>query len=302
MSLVQQGIDIVIVSRRGASAVQKVIMDTQKNPLFWLKSKFTIVFDEMSEEVEKLRSWYNSIAGVTPLPRLKIINIDGKRGNMNYLRQQGIDEGNLPFIYFQDDDDDLPTNAEIFLKILDENQELHAVFGVTESIDIRYQLVERFPSVNSDGHFKIDPVEGTRWFPTYPHPCAGIFRRKTFESFPLYSGTLYKVCGNGAYLIELLNSGGHIVFIPYVIRRALLHENNMTPPVISTSIRHALAEDIQNWQKYITNHEVKMFQNKIIERLECGDITSFKEIGGMVEERYDRIVKGISPSSQTSNF
>jgi hypothetical protein len=297
MTLPQQGIDIVIVSRRGASAVQNVIMDTQKNPLFWLKSSFTIVFDEMPEEAAKLSEWYKSLVESIPLPRINIINIDGRRGDLNYLRAQGLEKGSLPFVYFQDDDDDLPINVEVILKILNEEPDLHAVFGVTESINTRYQIVEQYPVITQDGHFKVDPVEGTRWFPTYPHPSAGVFRRKIFGSFSYYTDKLYRVCGNGAFLMQLLNGGGHIVFIPYVIRRVLLHETNMTPPVLDESIRNALALDIETWQEYITNHEVKMFQNKIIDRLKNREITSFKEIDAMVEERVEKVAKGESPSA-----
>lgn len=97
--------------------------------------------------------------------------------------------------------------------------------------------------------------------------------------------------------MQLLNGGGHIVFIPYVIRRVLLHETNMTPPVLDESIRNALALDIETWQEYITNHEVKMFQNKIIDRLKNREITSFKEIDAMVEERVEKVAKGESPSA-----
>jgi hypothetical protein len=297
MNLPQQGIDIVIVSRRGAAAVQKVIMDTQKNPLFWLKSNFIVVFDERPNEVEKLQKWHATMSEMEPFPRLTVMNINDKRGDLNYLRQQGIEQGRLPFVYFQDDDDDLPINVEIAIKLLNDTPYLHAVFGVTESINKHYQIVEQYPVISADGNFKVDPVEGTRWFATYPHPSAAVFRRKTFESFPYHTDELYRVCGNGAFLTKLLSSGGQIVFIPYVIRRALLHGHNMTPPVIDAETCNALALDIENWQQYVTSREVKSFQEKIIERLRNGEITSFKEIDAMVEERTQKVERGESPSA-----
>lgn len=297
MTLPQQGLDIVLVSRRGSEAVQNVMLDTQRNPLFWLKSNFTVVFDEMPDEVTKLENWYQSIVESVPLPKLTIINVNGKRGELNYLRQQGIEKGSLPFVYFQDDDDSLPLNLEIVLQILNENNELNAVFGVTELINQHYQIVESFPSITHEGQFKIDPIEAARWFPTYPHPSAGVFRRSTFENFPYYTGQLYRVCGNGAFLMQLLYMGGNIEFIPYIIRRGLLHKTNMTPQIINEEMRNALAIDIENWQQYISSHEVKMFQGKIIDRLRDREITSYKEIDGMVEERMEKIIRGDSPAA-----
>lgn len=289
MSGLQQGMDVIIASRRGAAAVQKVILNSQKDPLFWLKTTFIVVFDEMPQEVAKLQGWYNSAVEHAALPRLEIVNVDGKRGNLNYLRQQGIDKSTQPFVYFQDDDDDLPVNMEMVLRLLSENPELHAVYGVTESVNTRFQLVEQFPPLATNGHFRVDPHEAVKWFPTYAHPVAAVFRRKLFENIPLYDDHLYRVCGAGAFLTRFLNEGGSIAFIPYLVRRVLLHENNLTPPVIDEATCQAFAQDIEDWQHYITDYDVKVFQTKIVDMLKSGEITSFKEIASLVEEKMEGI-------------
>ena len=277
-------LDVVIVSRRGAQAVQKVLKEAAQKPEYWAQQHFIVVFDQLpTAEIDQLQKWYAENQKHLPLPHLSIYNVLGHQGKLNYLRHQGLLAGENEFVYFQHDDDPLPEGINLRLELMEQRSDYAAVYGITETLNTRHQLVESFPPTTLDGQFLYDTLAAARWFPTYLHPLAAVFRRRVLRELPMDDGYTYTVSSDGAYLVRLQHAGYKLHILPDVVRRCIHHDDNNTDTIMPPEQCSGLAADILHWQKYLQDEDIKEFQQEIARQLQRGEISTFKEIDSMVE-------------------
>lgn len=278
-------IDFVVPSRRGLASVQNILEEAAKAPDTWARHSFFIICDT-APQADAITAWMEEQRDVLPLPQVTVLVAEkGTAGNLNALRQQALAAGNNPYVYFQDDDDPLPSGLDRRARIMD-NADIVAVYGVTETIDTRNHVVESFPTIVG-GAFVADPLEGARWFPTYPHPLAALFKREVFARVPYDDGNLYKICGDGAFLLRLMAASEPVQFLPDVVRRVRHHTDNDSG-IMDKKMRLALATDIKTWHPQLKNQSVAAFHKDISNALVAGDITTFKEIDALVEARMEQ--------------
>jgi hypothetical protein len=282
-------VDFVIPTKRGHEWIIRILRHaTKNNNPAWRRHRLCIVFDaDLPDGVEALDRWVFENRDVSPLPEVVCALCRPEaRGNRSALRQQGLEMGDHPFVYFQDDDDPLPGGVEPRIRLMQE-QDWDAVMGVTETLTERGQLIERFPSLDAVGNYLFDPVDGARWFPTYIHPLSGLFRRTALEKSPYDDKHSYLVSDNGAFFLRFLFSGAKVFALPDVMRRAVQHADNDSEPIMQAWQRVDLAKDIRFWQTYVTDPDVKDFQLEVANMLEAGTITTFKEITSLVENQLE---------------
>lgn len=282
-------IDVVIPTCRAAEFSIKLLQEAAEKAAIWQKHRFIFVFDHPAEEAEEtFRDWVRDHEHL-PLPRVSTHTISPElSGNLAAIRQKGFDMGDSPFIYFQDDDDPLPCGIERRLKLM-LTQPWEAVYGATETITTRGQLIERFPTMRHEHMFLYDVVEGTRWFPTYLHPLSALFRRSMIERFKYDDGTPYRIFENAAFVTRMLHGGARVVALADVMRRAVQHGDNLSDPIFSGAERADLVADIRQWQEFISDHRVRSFQEHVADLIEEGTISTFKEIDVLIEEKLDSL-------------
>lgn len=287
-------VDIIILSRRGAPAIQALLTEASQAPSAWIRHTFIVVFSNtQGDALEELASWYQRKREEMPLPNIVARQLPNHITDLNVLRQYALTLGRSPYVYFQDDDDPLPHGLDIRIDMMN-IQTWDAVYGVTETFNARNHTVEAFPTVSPNGHYLYDPLEGSKWFPTFAHPLAALFRRSSLETVGIDDKKNYSLTGNAAFMARLLNSGCRVTFLPDIIRRVRHHDGNTTGLVIDEAARQKIANDIEAWQEYIKNPEVKDFQQQIAHGLRQGDISTFKEIDSMVENKLDDIEAGFA--------
>ncbi|MEC9291713.1 MAG: hypothetical protein VX730_04850 [Pseudomonadota bacterium] len=277
-------VDIVTPSRRGAAVYKDILVEAAQSPEKWIRHHFIVVFDtDTDHERLKLEHWLAHTREVLPLPRVTVLTAtETERRNQNALRQKALEQGSNPYVYFQDDDDFLPLNLDHFLQAAEEEQELAAVYGVTETVNSKHHLIEQFPTLHNN-MFEVDAEEASRWFPTYAHPIAALFKRDMVEDIPIYKEGDPSFCtGASVFCLRLTESGKAFKFIPKVIRQVKLHEDN-DDGILTEILREEIARDIKDWLSEIRNEDIKGFHLEIAEALEKGWITTFREIAAMVE-------------------
>jgi hypothetical protein len=280
-------VDIIIPSMRGAETVSKILLAAAQNPTMWMRHNFIIIFDADDEtESHALRKWVETTREEMPLPNTLITTaLPQNRGNVAAIREQGVELGSKPFVYFQDDDDPLPDELETFLSYLLKNEDTFAAYGVCCTINSRGQIIEHFPPV-INGSYTIDPYEGMRYFPTYPHPLAALFRRSIFKNVPIYDASHNISDGNAFFSLRLTNSGLKLKFLTETLRTVQHHAGNDTG-IMSDRLRMSLAHDIVAWRNLITDPDIVNFQAMVAEELKDGMITTYKEIDALVEEHIE---------------
>lgn len=282
-------IDIVILSKRGASAIKEVLKEASKDPKKWVRHQFIIVFSNTGDDaVQDLGSWYQNNREEIPLPNVVARQAPDIPFNMNALRQYALKLGTSPYVYFQDDDDPLPQGIDLRIDMMN-MQNWDAIFGVTETFNIHNQTVEIFPPVTPSGMYLYDPSVGNKLYPTYSHPCAALFRRSTLETVGIDDNQEYKIIGSSSFLTRLLHAGHKVSFLPDIVRRVRHHNDNSTGAILSEEDRLNLASDTRVWMQYIRDQNMKEFQENIANDLENGEITTYKEIDSLVESKLDEL-------------
>jgi len=279
-------VDLIIPTRRGALALQKLFTEAAASPE-WLKHTFCLVFDATAKDhAAEFHAWLTENKHLR-FPKIRASFAPPQAtGNLNMLRAFGLTMSQNPYVYFQDDDDPLPQGFETRIKMM-RQESYDAVFGVTETRTARGQMIERFPTLDAQGRPLYDFLQGVKLFPTYVHPCAALYRRNAVEKIKMDDGQRYNLCGIGAFLTQFLTMTTQIKVLPDIIRIGLQNRDNMSEPILDQQQRLLLAEDISSWQKYITDSEVRKFQEKIRQDLIHGDIITFRDITARVESRLE---------------
>ena len=281
------GIDLVVPTRRDPEFAIELMKNAGENP-FWQQHTMLFVFDQDTTEVEDdFRAWVRKAREDLPLPWVLTTTAEPEaRQNLAALRQQGVGMGVNPFVYFQDDDDPLPSGMPRRIDLM-QSQGWDAVYGAVETVTSRGQMIERFPGINGSGQFAYDPVAGSRWFPTYLHPLAALFKRSVFEAVPYFDGNAYKMCDNAAFFTRLLFSGAKVTALPDIVRRAVQHDDNISEPILNGWQRENLVHDMKVWRACITDPAVAEFQDDVAAQLQDGLLSTFKEIDALVEGKIE---------------
>lgn len=277
-------VDIITPSRRGAALYKRILEQAASDPKKWARHHFIVIFDtDTDHERLKLEHWLAHTREILALPRVTALTATPEiRRNPNALRQRALEHGQNPFIYFQDDDDELLLNLEYFLQHAESHPETHAIYGVTETVNSKHHLIERFPSVHND-MFEFDVAEAARWFPTYAHPIAGLFRRKLLTQIPIFKAGDPAFCtGAAIFSLRLHAQGVPLVFLPQVIRQTMLHEDNDSG-ILTDTHRQEIVQDITDWLPELNDEEVIAFHQDILDALSKGWITTYREIAAMIE-------------------
>lgn len=277
-------IDFVIPTRHDTSFVLRLLEQAAENP-WWVCHTFHFVYDANAQEsIHKLRTWLSDNRE-KPLPNIETYFAPPQAtGRPNLLRQIGLNQGENPFVYFQDDDDPLPQNLDKCLEVMADNPDCAAVFGLTETYTPRGQRIERFPTMDLDVYGPQNIIDGMRIFPTYGHALSGVFRREIFTDTPLDDGQNYQMCGINAFILQLLENHPDVRAIPHVVRKVRQNPENPRSPVFEEQRRLLLAEDISLWQRYISAPRVRRFHEQVREGLMAADISSYRDITALIEQ------------------
>ena len=285
-SLRKDLIDFVIVSRRSIRRAVDLLLAAAADPTSWCRHHFIFVYDD-AEHRNDLRNWVAEHHDVYALPHVTIcVARPGLNRNVSALRGQGLEQGINPYVYFQDDDDALPNPAvlERRLKMM-QTSSWQAIYGLTHTVSTRGQVIEEFP-ILQNGVFSYDPLDANKWFPTYSHALAALFRRDLFKTVPIDDGKRYYTTSSLAFLMHLVHSGQPITFLPDVMRSVNLHDDNDTG-ILSKQQAEDLIEDINTWLTADVPEDVANFQKVIARSLANGNITTYREIAAQIEAVMD---------------
>lgn len=279
-------IDVIIVSNRGINMIEKLFKEAAMLPEKWSMHHFYVVYDT-EEECRALKAWHEEVREFLRLPKITpVLAAPENIKNVTALREQGLKQGNNPYVYFQDDDDPLPTGLERRMKIMDSNNWM-AIYGLTRSVGPRGQIIEEFPMLSQE-NFMYEPIEATKIFPTYAHPLAALFKRGLFNKLPLSDGNRYMCSGSNAFCVRLFASGLPIHFLPDVVRTVRHHAGNNNG-IFELNEARKLAQDIHMWAPHVHDSDIMNFHTQIAKGLEDGRITTYREIDAQVEAKIEGV-------------
>lgn len=277
-------IDFIIVSNRGLKTIENLFKEAALNPSKWMMHHFYVVYDT-EQECKILKSWVEESREFMSLPKITpILAAPANIKNVTALRQQGLEQGNNPYVYFQDDDDPLPMGVDRRIKMMDSNNWV-AIYGLTRSVGPRGQIIEEFPTLAQE-NFMYEPIEATKLFPTYTHPLSALFKRSLFAKCNLSDGHNYHSTGSNAFCVRLFASSLPIHFLPDVMRTVRHHAGNNNG-IFEKNEAQQLVQDIQTWQEHIKDADISKFQNEISQSIKNGRITTYREIDAQVEARME---------------
>jgi hypothetical protein len=283
-SIAENRIDFVIVSRRDISNIQRILLTAADNPEIWGNNHFIVVYD-IPEMAAELKHWINEMLEVMPLPRITACAArPGNMGNISALREQGMEQGENPYVYFQDDDDPLPQNLDQCLAIM-ESGTVNVVYGIADSRNTRGQTVESLPHVQNQ-HFATSPEDAMRYMPTYVHPLSALFKRTVFDTVHMDDGHRYNRGGAYALTVRMLEANIPMSFIPQIIRIRKLHADNDSP-ILDLRAQKEFSQDILHWSQYIKNDEMREFQRQISHELNSGNLATMSDISAKVDLKID---------------
>lgn len=257
----------------------------------WMRHGFIFVLDNVSEEQErKINDWYYNTRVTTTLPDVSIVKApNGFSGNKAALFSSGIKVSTNPYIYFQNEKDELPINIDSCVNFLYKNKDYVACFGQCETFLEDGTLLEKFPIIDFKGNYNYDCTEASKLFPSYVHPLSAVFRKEVFDKVPYWDNDkAFRDFSYYYFLLRLLsNSEFKIKYMPYVVKIA--KRSSQAASSISAKIRQDLVHDIKLWLTEFPDSLYRDFQLEILELLENGSITTFKEIDARIEDYLDRI-------------
>lgn len=275
-------IDFIIPSHRSLSAVTVLFEACAVEPAKWRSHHFIVVYDK-EDQVLELQGWLLKARKEMSLPTITAICARaGSEGHLNALRQQGVEYGQNPYVYFQDDDDPLPENIDNFLDYMENEPMCMALYGFCELFNAKGTVVDKLPMTKA-GRLLISPLEACHYFPTYLHPLAALFRRDVFKTVPVDNGYDFKRIEHGAFLTYLLNSDLTVDFSGDLIRRSCLHDGNDNG-IFTLQEGKEIAHDILAWIDVVKKPEYADFQREIAHRVRAGEIQTYREIASLVEE------------------
>lgn len=273
-------VDFIIVSNRNILMIEKIFREAAAAPDVWSNHHFYVVYDS-EEECKKLKNWVEQAREFMTLPQITtVLAAPENIKNVTALRAQALQQGNNPYVYFQDDDDPLPSGLERRMKMM-ESHHWQAIYGITKTVSMRGQVIEEFPTLLQDD-FICEPVKASRIFPTYAHPLAALFKRTLFNKVPLNDGKRYQMSGSNAFALRLFASGVQLHFLPDVIRTVRHHAGNNNG-ILASDEAHKLAMDIETWMPLLEDPAVQTFHSNIAKGLKSGTITTYREIDGHIE-------------------
>lgn len=274
-------IDFVIVSRRPLTFITTLIEHVSADAIRWCKHHFIIVYDRESQKKE-LQKWLSEHQDILSLPKITVcVARPGYARNINALRAQALDQGENPYVYFQDDDDPLPEGLDHRIHLL-ENSKAEVAYGISENVSERGQLIEQFPPLNGM-QFTVDVYEAVKWFPSYIHPLSGLFKRTLFEKVPLYIGRKEFLTSSYGFMARLVHSGVEYSILPDKVRTIVHHADNDSSIFSSEQIEKMLS-DIALWSEMPDIPEdVKTFYKFIARQLAQKEILTYREISALVE-------------------
>ena len=280
----RNAIDLIIPTRRPAAFGIELLQEAARSR-DWMRHHFIFVFDADQQAAERrLKEWVQTHHSNMALPQVTTCFAPAaSKGNLSALRQQGLNLGKNPFVYFQDDDDPLPTGLNRRVTLM-QNEDWDAVYGVTETYSSRGLLIERFPTLDSHGNYLYNVARGMQLFPTYAHPLAALFRRRVFDATPYADGNRYTLADSGSFVTRLLTAKGKMTALPDRIRVARQHTDNVSAPIMDEAQATALAADIANWLPTLKDETILAFQQNIHDELLAGTITTFRDIDARIEE------------------
>lgn len=255
----------------------------------WLRHSFVVITDGLSAEDEKtMHDWYYETRVTKPMPNVTIIKARHDiEGNISEQYASAIIAGDNPFVYFQNEKDELPINIDKSIYQLYYNDDVDIIMGKCETFLEDKTPIEVFPMTNINGEFLYDCATAMMLFPSYAHPLSAVMRKDVFLKEPyIQQGKPYHEFAYYSFALRCIqNEDVGIGYMPYTIKisnRLKEHAITMGP-----KLRQKLIEDAKLWVQEVTHQDSKEFQEEIISMLEKGEITTFKEIDARVEDYMD---------------
>lgn len=255
----------------------------------WLRHNFIVLLNGVSEEDEKkAEDWYYNIRVEKAMPRVTFIKAKADLvNNMAGLYQNGIIAGDSPYVYLQDEKDELPINIDKTINYLYKNPDMDIAIGQCETFIDKNTPIERFPTVTLEGEFVHDCEEATKLFPSYLHPLSSVIRKSVFKKVPYFD--IDKNFNEFSYyyfiLRSIYNKNVNIDYLPYTIK--ISNRIKQHAILIGPKLRVRLIHDITLWIQELADNEYKQFQLDILDLLKKGEITTFKEIDARIEEHLE---------------
>lgn len=256
----------------------------------WLRHSFVIVLDNLnSTDEQKIKDWYYANRIEKNLPEVIILNAPANiHRNRAALFQTGLQASSNPYVYFQNERDELPINIDRCIKSLYENKKLVACFGQCETYLKDGTKLEEFPIVGLDHTYKYDCIEATKLFPSYAHPLSAVFKKSLFKTIPYWDPK--KILSDYSYyyfVLQILqNHKFKVEYKPYTIK--ISNRENTSAALITQKVKKDLIKDMKVWIDCSDDNRYKNFQREILNLLESNEITTFKEIDARIEDYLDR--------------
>jgi len=255
----------------------------------WLRHSFIFILDGIGEkEEQEMHDWYYGLRGKQALPNAIVLK--GRKdlwGNQAGLYDSGLMASDNPFVYFQSEKDELPVNIDKSINYLYKNPDYYAVIGKCETFLEDGTLIESFPGTNIDNEFLYDCEEAIKLFPSYLHPLSSVIRKELFTKVPYWD--MDKNFNEFAYYYFVLRAvyskNVKIDYVPYTIKVSNRQREHAI--VIGPKLRARLIHDIRLWVDEFGENEYTEFQHDILQLLEEGAITTFKEIDARIEDYLD---------------
>lgn len=265
-----------------------LLTKASENPQ-WLRHSFVVITNGISAQDEKaMQDWYYENRVKKPMPNVSIIKArDDAKGNISSLYMAAMVAGDNPFVYFQDEKDELPVNIDKSIYYLVKNPQTDILIGKCETFLEDGTPIEVFPMSNIKGQFLYSCEEATKLFPSYLHPLSSVMRKEVFNKIS-YSDASKKLTEFAYYsfaLRALEQEDVKVEYVSYTIKistRQREHAITMGP-----KMRQRLVKSIKIWVEDLPEGPEKEFQVEIMHLMERGEITTFKEIDARIEDYLD---------------
>lgn len=255
----------------------------------WLRHTFIVILDGVSVEDEKqLQDWYYETRVQRALPEVVISKARSDlSGNITAIYNSGILMGDNPFVYFQDEKDELPVNIDKSINYLYKNKDVDMCVAKCETFLEDRTPIEVFPVTSLKGDFLYSCEEATKLFPSYLHPLSSVIRKDLFKKIQYWDPA--KAFSEFSYYYFILRcfylKNVKIKFMPYTIK--ISNRKKEHAVVMGPLTRQKLVNDIRLWSAELPDDEYKEFQLEIMHLLETGAIITFKEIDARIEDYLD---------------
>lgn len=257
----------------------------------WLRHSFVVITDGLSSSDEKaMEAWYYENRVKKPMPEVTIMKTKNSlEKNITAQYNSLLMAGSNPYVYFQNENDELPINIDKAIYFLYHNKDVDIVMGKCETFLEDKTPIEVFPMTTIQGDFLYDCELAMRLFPSYLHPLSSVMRKRVFSKVPYYDPDKnFKDFAFYYFILRCVEfKKAKIEYVPYTIKISnRKRENAIT---MSAGLRQRLVHDIRLWVNEFPESENKTFQMDILNLLEKGEITTFKEIDARVEDYIDNL-------------